>query len=166
MLCWVNKLRMLSLSNLHHNDELNNQAWMREWHLLSWLKLECSVNTGLVNWLILVCWSSIEEVTIVVFHTRRAPWMLTQQSYLCAPLNVDWIYEWMATFSTFHAMSRWLHFWESVAILEGFPSLQANTWNNTVNVFLHMRFLSNNINKLRKHAIWFHDFIGFQAHMT
>ncbi len=26
---------------------------------------------------------------------------LTQQSYSCAPLNVDWIYEWMATFFNF-----------------------------------------------------------------
>ncbi len=31
-----------------------------------------------------------------------------------APSNVDWIYEWMATFSTFDAMSRWLHFWGRV----------------------------------------------------
>ena len=36
------------------------------------------------------------------------------QRYSCAPSNVDWIYKWMATFSTFDAMSRWLHFWESV----------------------------------------------------
>ncbi len=115
MLCWLNNLHMLSLSNLYHNDKLNNQAWMRDWHSLSWLMLDCSVNnTGLVDWLILVCWSSREEVTIVVFPARRAPWMLTQQSYSCAPSNVDWIYQWMATFSTFDAMSRWLHFWESV----------------------------------------------------
>ncbi len=89
---------------------LNNQAWMRDWHSLSWLKLECSVNnTGVVDWPLLVCCSSREEVTIVVFYARRVPWMLTQQSYSCATLNVDWIYEWMATFSTFDAMSRWLH---------------------------------------------------------
>ncbi len=55
ILCWLNDLHMLSLSNLYH-----------------------------------------------------------KQSYSCAPPNVDWIYEWMATFSTFDAMSRWLHFWESV----------------------------------------------------
>ncbi len=31
MLCWLDNLSMLSLSNLYHNDELNNQAWMRDW---------------------------------------------------------------------------------------------------------------------------------------
>ena len=130
MLCWLNNLHMLSLSNLYHNDELNNQAWMRDWQSLSCLKLDCSVNnTGLVDWLILVCWSSREEVTIVVFHARRAPWMLTQHSFSCAPLNVGWTYKWMATFSTFGAMSRWLHFWESVVKMFNFLSLQELTCN-------------------------------------
>ncbi len=32
-------------------------------------------------------------------------------------LNVDWIYEWMATFSTFNPVVSWLHFWESVCIV-------------------------------------------------
>ncbi len=51
--------------------------------------------------------------TIVVFHTRRVPWMLTEHCYPCVPLNVDWIYEWMATCSTFDPEIIWLHFWES-----------------------------------------------------
>ena len=28
-------------------------------------------------------------------------------------LSVDWIYEWMATFSTFDVVASWLYFWES-----------------------------------------------------
>ena len=111
MLCWMRNLRMLSLSILYNNDELNNQAWMRDWHSLSWLWLECPVNnTGLVDWLILVCWSSKEEVSIVVFHARRGSCMLSEYRYPCTPLIVDWIYEWIATFSTFNPVVSWLHF--------------------------------------------------------
>ena len=115
ILCWMINLCMLSLSILYNNDKLNNQAWMRDWHSLLWLLLECLVNnTGLVDWLILVCWSNKGEVRIVVFHARRVPRMLTEHLYPCAPLNDGWIYEWMATFSTFDPVFSWLHFWESV----------------------------------------------------
>ena len=105
---------LLCLSDLYHN-----LAWMSDWHSLSWFtcKLGCSVNdTGLGDWLILVCWSSKEEVRKVVFHARRVPWMLTEHRYSCAPLNVDRvcrIYEWRATFSTVNPVASWLHFWRS-----------------------------------------------------
>ena len=36
--------------------------------------------------------------------------------------NVNWIYEWTTTFSTFDPMVSWLHFWESV--VNGF-----NNWH-------------------------------------
>ena len=116
--CYVEwQIYMLSLSFLYNNVELNNQAWMGDWNSFSWLWLECPAsNTVLVDWLILLCWSNKEEVTIVVFHARRVPWMLTEHCYPCVPLNVDWIYEWMATFSTFDPVISWLHVWESVVV--------------------------------------------------
>ena len=40
-------LCMLSLSNLYHKSDMNNQPWMRDWHSFSWLRLECSVNIWL-----------------------------------------------------------------------------------------------------------------------
>ena len=39
--------------------------------------------------------------------------MLTEHCHPCVPLNVGWIYEWMATFSTFDPVVSWLHFRES-----------------------------------------------------
>ncbi len=52
--------------------------------------------------------------------STNLPWYLSRSAFMyyllyypCVPLNVDWIYESMATFSAFHPVVSWLHFWES-----------------------------------------------------
>ncbi len=138
MLCWLNNWHMLCLSNplqpaflvtpiltrkaasfVCHNDELNNQAWMREMcgNVYRCKGYMCTIE----------CWLNHPRVVSVIFTysysdfldhkplqvCSKGLWSKKSESeyeYLLLTTLGYWIYEWMATFSTFDAMSRWLHF--------------------------------------------------------
>ncbi len=100
----------LTMSRLHDVTDMVTIMWMASNLKVMIVKLHSANEIIKWMWIITIKW--------VVWGKQG--WMDSFISALIlklqcfAPSNVDWIYEWMATFSTFDAMSRWLHFWGRV----------------------------------------------------